>query len=100
MMKRPLAGLLLLLVLTWPGVAPAAQLHLTWIDNSYDEAGFQIERRIETTGTFTPITTVGMNITAYVDTTVAAGTTYCYQVRSFNAGSTSAPSNVACLPAQ
>jgi len=41
-----------------------------------------------------------MNITAYVDTTVAAGTTYCYQVRAFKVGGTSAPSNVACRQGQ
>jgi hypothetical protein len=72
--KRWLTGLLLLLVPAWPGAAPAAQLRLTWTDNSYDEAGFQIERRMGTTGTLTPIITVGMNITAYVDPTVTAGT--------------------------
>jgi len=98
--KRWLTGLLLLLVPAWPGAAPAAQLHLTWTDNSYNEAGFQIERRMGTTGTLTPIITVGMNITAYVDPTVTAGITYCYQVRAFNAGGASAPSNVVCRQGQ
>jgi len=48
--KRWLTALGVLLVPIWPGVAAAAQLRLTWTDNSYNEAGFQIERRIGTTG--------------------------------------------------
>jgi hypothetical protein len=87
---------LLLLVLIWPGAACAAQLRLTWADNSYNEAGFLIERRWETEDTFIPITTVGMNITAYVDTTVDAGITYCYQVSAFSAEGVSAPSTEVC----
>ena len=90
------SALLLLLTLTWPGTALAARLRLTWDDNSDNEAGFQIERRMETEDTFTPIATVGMNISAYVEYRVDAGTIYCYQVRAFNAEGDSAPSNEVC----
>ena len=93
------AGLLLLLLaLTGPGVAPAVQLHLTWHDNSHNETGFQIERWTERDGQFqfTPVATVGMNVTSYVDTPVADEIFYCYQVRAFNAAGVSAPSNVVC----
>jgi hypothetical protein len=93
-------SVLLLLGLIWPGAAPAAQLRLTWTDNSSNEAGFLIERRAETEDTFTPLTTVGMNITAYVDPTVEAGITYCYQVRAFAADGDSAPSTEVCGPGQ
>ena len=89
-------SVLLLLVLFWPGAARAAQLRLTWADNSYNEAGFLIERRAETEDTVTPLTTVGMNITAYVDYTVDAGTIYCYRVRAFSAEEVSAASQEVC----
>ena len=91
-----MSGVLLVLVLIWPEVTPAAQLRLTWMDNSYNEAGFQIERRAETEDTVTPLTTVGMNITAYVDYTVDAGTIYCYRVRAFSAEEVSAASQEVC----
>jgi hypothetical protein len=91
-----MSSVLLLLVLISPEVAPAAQLRLTWADNSHNEAGFLIERRTETEATFTPLTTVGMNITAYVDPTVDAGTIYCYRVRVFTTAEDSAPSNEVC----
>jgi hypothetical protein len=76
-------------------VAGAAQLTLNWADNSSDETGFRIERKIGT-GAYTQIATVAGNATSYVDTTVTAGTTYCYQVRAYNAVGDSAPSNEAC----
>ena len=94
------AGLLLLLVPIWPKATIAAQLYVTWTDNSYNEAGFQIERKPETDDTFTPIVTVGQNITTYVDTAVESGITYCYQVSAFNADGISTPSNIACSQAQ
>lgn len=95
-----MSGVLLLPVLLWPEVAPAAQLRLTWRDNAYNEAGFLIKRRLETEDTFTPLATVGMNITAYVDTPVDAGVTDCYQVRAMHAEGDSAPSAVACSQGQ
>jgi hypothetical protein len=89
-------SVLLLRGLIWPGAAPAAQLRVTWTDNSSNEAGFLIERRVETEDTFTPLTTVGMNITAYVDPTVDAGISYCYPVRAFAADGDSALSKGGC----
>jgi hypothetical protein len=95
-----MTSVLLLLGLTWPGLASAAQLRLTWEDMTPSEAGFGIERRTATEETFTPLTTVGMNITTYVDYTVEAGTTYCYRVQAFNAEEDSAPSEEVCAQAQ
>lgn len=87
---------LLLLILTWPGLTSAAQLRLTWEDNTSNEAGFLIERRTETEDMFTPLTTVSMNITAYVDYTAEARTIYCYRVRAFNTEENSASSTDVC----
>jgi len=74
----------------------AAQLRLDWADNSSNEKGFRISRKTGTGGTYAEIAVQQSNATSYVDTTVAAGTTYCYQVRAYNDAGDSAPTNEAC----
>lgn len=75
--------------------APACdQIDLTWTDNADNESGFKIERSLNGT-TFTEIDTVGANVTAYSDTTVAESTTYWYRVRAYNGAGNSAYTNVA-----
>ncbi len=64
--------------------AIAAQLQLTWADNSNNETGFKIERSTATTGPFSQIATVGANVDSYIDANLANGTTYCYRVRAYN----------------
>src|SRR5262245_23137324 len=76
--------------------ADAASVTLSWIDNSGNESGFKVERKTGTSGTYAQIGTVGVNVRTYTDSTVAAGTTYCYRVRAFNNGGDSAYSNDAC----
>jgi titin len=71
------------------------RIDLTWTDNSGDETGFRIERKLEPDGSFALITTVGANVTKYYNTGLQAGTTYTYRVRSFNAGGNSPASNEA-----
>src|SRR5712691_4791460 len=76
--------------------ATAAQLTLTWKNNSTNESGFKIERKTGTSGTYAQVATVGVNVTSYIDSSLATGTTYCYQVRAFNSPGDSTPSNEAC----
>jgi len=62
---------------------PAA--NLTWADNSNNESGFTINRA--TNPAFTKgltVITVGANVTAYADGTVAAATRYFYRVQATN----------------
>jgi hypothetical protein len=73
-----------------------AQLNLIWQDNSTNENGFQIERKIGPNGTYVRIASVAANTTSYLDTNLANGTTYCYRVRAFNAFQTSGYTNDAC----
>jgi hypothetical protein len=78
-----------------PVPAHAAQLAMTWADNSVDEEGFLIERR-PATGSFVQISVVGPNVVSYLDASVASGGSYCYRVRAFNGVGMSAYTNEAC----
>lgn len=75
--------------------AQAAQLTLTWSDNSSNETGFEVERATATTGPFTRVTTVGSNATTYTDTSVQTNTRYYYRVRAYNAAGVSQFTDVA-----
>ena len=86
----------LLTVLGSPAVVTAAQVTLSWSDNSTNEEGFRIERRTGTTGTYAEIAAVGVNAASYTDVNLANGTTYCYRVRAYNAGGASGYSNEQC----
>ncbi|MGV3723889.1 MAG: fibronectin type III domain-containing protein, partial [Actinomycetota bacterium] len=67
------------------------QLALTWTDNSQSETGFKVQRRTSS-GVFTLAGVVSAGVTSFLDTGVAAGVTYTYQIRATNAGGDSAPS--------
>lgn len=64
------------------------RVRLTWIDNSTNESGFEIEKGGP--GIF-PNILVGPNIREYVDTAVLADTTYLYKIRAVNAAGNSDP---------
>lgn len=73
-------------------------VELSWQDNSPNEDGFIIERRVEgTKGVFTPIDSVGADVTAYVDSLVADTTTYTYRVQAYNQFLLSAYSDTASV---
>lgn len=74
--------------------APACdQIDLNWVDNSANETSFKIERGPDGIN-FSQIDTVGADVTAYSDTTVAESTTYWYRVRASNSAGDSGYSNV------
>ena len=74
--------------------ASGLQITLTWTRNSTNEQGFRIERSLDGT-TFTQVASVGPGVTTFVNTGLAASTTYYYRVRAFNANGNSGYSNVA-----
>ena len=74
----------------------AASLQVSWTDNSDDEDGFSIERKLDPNGTYVVIATVGPNVTFYSDSSLANSTTYCYRVNAFNSAGNSAYTNEAC----
>ena len=80
--------------------AQAAQLTVSWSDATPDDhTGFKVERKTGTTGAFAQVATTGATVMAYVDTTLTAGTTYCYRVRAYNAVGDSPYTPEACAAA-
>jgi FtsP/CotA-like multicopper oxidase with cupredoxin domain/fibronectin type 3 domain-containing protein len=84
-------------------IAPR-QVQLSWTDNAGNETGFVIERASVVNGVagaFLQIATAPANAangaTSFIDTSVADGSAYLYQVRDQNAAATSAPSNTAAV---
>ncbi len=77
-----LISLFLLTIVTLHGQANAAQLNLTWEDNSSSEYGFKIKRLIDST--YSEIATVGANSTSFVDSDLIDETLYCYLVYAYN----------------
>jgi len=91
--------LTLLAFVAWHYEANAAELRLSWADNSKDEESFRIERKKDTREKFEEITVVGPNVTSYIDTSVEVGETYCYRVRAFTSVGNSAYSQEICATA-
>ena len=68
-------------------VVSSSQIDLSWTDNSTDESGFSIERKIGASGTYAVIGSVGPNVTTYSSKNLIQTTTYYYRVRA-KSGST------------
>ncbi len=77
------------------------QATLTWIDNSTDETGFVIERKLNA-GAYASLTTVATNTVSALDTTVVRSATvpntYTYRLKAIKTGAPdSTYSNEACV---
>jgi len=70
------------------------QVDLTWTDNATDETGFEVQRALGGSGSYTIIATLGSNAGSYSDSGVSELTTYDYQVRALKGGTQSGFSNV------
>jgi len=70
-----------------------SQISLTWTDNSANESGFRIERKIGATGIYTVIAAMNANAISYLDGGLSTASPYFYRVRAFNAGGNSNYSN-------
>ncbi|MDB6028939.1 MAG: hypothetical protein JWM68_5162 [Verrucomicrobiales bacterium] len=71
------------------------KINLSWTDNANSEVGFKIERGTAVAGPFTQIATNAASDITYIDSGLAAQTTYYYRVRTYNANGNSTYSNVA-----
>ncbi len=76
--------------------ANAAVTQLSWADNSNDETGFNIERKIGVNGAFIAIASAPVNSISYSDAGLADSTTYCYRVDAFNDTGASAYTSEVC----
>lgn len=66
---------------------------LAWNDNSNDEDGFRLERRIGAASTFTVIATLQADRTTFTDSSLTVNQTYTYQIRAYNLVGNSGYSN-------
>ncbi len=75
----------------------ATQVRLNWIDNSYNEDGFKVERKTGAGGTWEQIGVVAENSGVFIDSGLSELTTYYYRVRAFNLAGNSDYSNEAVV---
>lgn len=78
-------------------LADPGQASLSWQDNSSGENGFHLERRAGLTGSWGMIAALGPNETSFIDSNLAAATTYFYHVAAFVAAGNSTWSNSATV---
>lgn len=71
------------------------QISLVWSAASADATEFKVERKTGAGGTYQQIASLHFSVTAYLDSSIAANTTYFYRVRASNARGDSAYSNEA-----
>lgn len=74
-------------------LTPQNKVQLNWRDNSSNETGFIIERKINATGTYIVIDSVSPDIITYLDTSVQAGFTYFFRVYAYTSATNSEYSN-------
>jgi len=96
-LKVTLTSFLVAAVLTMSSVSASAQaIGLSWKDNANNESGFEVQRKLGSTGTWTSLTELAGNAVTYVDSGLQYGILYCYRVRAFNTAGNSGFSNEAC----
>lgn len=89
-------AMLLLCALGAIGAAQAAEIKLSFSDNSDNEDGFRIERMVNG-GAWATAATLPANVTTWTDREVAPDTTYAYRVFAYNIYGDSDPSNTATI---
>ena len=71
----------------------AAEVTLSWNDNSSNETGFRVERSTDGSS-FSVLGTVAADVTAYIDETTLPSSTYWYRVSAYNEFGSSGYTNV------
>jgi hypothetical protein len=77
----------------------SSNINLSWVDNSDNETGFDIERSLNGS-TWSLITTVASNVSSYANSGLTASTTYYYRVRAKNTAGNSSYTNTASATTQ
>jgi hypothetical protein len=98
-MKRLIALSLVALFVAVPLFAQVPyRATLSWTDNSDNEDGFRVERRLDPMSSdgWTVLGTVASNVISFVDEPILQGQSFCWRVIAFNVAGDSLPSNEAC----
>jgi fibronectin type 3 domain-containing protein len=66
---------------------------LKWMDNSFNELGFRVRRKVGLNGNWNLIAILGANVTDFRDEGLIPGNEYVYQISSFNSTGDSPGSN-------
>lgn len=93
---RLVVALLLLLAVDCARASAVEIMVVSWTDNSPGMASFRVERRTVPGTAFNTIADLSAWTTAYRDTNVIAGATYCYRVKAYDFTRESGYSNEAC----
>lgn len=95
-----LVALVLCSVPAW--AAPHWEADLTWADNSGNEDGFRVERKLGTTGIYSTLTSTAPNVTVFTDVgPYTDGQVVCWRIVAFNAGGTgTSPETCSGAPVQ
>jgi len=86
--------ILAFLIITHPLWAQTIPHDMGWKDNSTNEDGFKIERKLGAGGTYEEVGQVGKDVTTFVDN-APDGQVYFYRVKAFNVVRESGYSNEA-----
>ena len=73
----------------------SSKINLTWQDNSHNETGFRVQRRLGGSGDWVQVGTTAANVTTFSDAGLSPATTYHFRVQAFNATASSTFSNEA-----
>lgn len=74
-------------------VVSSSRIDLSWQDRSSNEAGFRIERKTGSSGSWAQVASVAANVQTYASTGLSASTQYFFRVRAYNKAGNSSYSN-------
>ena len=74
---------------------PSSRIDLSWQDNSTNETGFRLQRRLDGSGDWIEVGTTAANVNTFSDAGLEPTTAYRYRVQAFNSAGASAFSNEA-----
>ncbi|NDD64813.1 MAG: hypothetical protein EBZ36_12705, partial [Acidobacteria bacterium] len=75
-------------------VSSNSGVELNWLDNSFNEMGFQVWECAGKAGPWKLVGMVGQDTTTFTRNSLAAGETYSYFIRAYNGGGESVDSNI------
>jgi hypothetical protein len=76
-----------------------SSIRLTWKDNSNNEDGFTIERKV-LNGTYSAVASLPANTTTYTDNSLSEGISYTYRIKAYKGSSSSSYSSEITITTQ